>query len=144
MEISRGYYQEVLPHIQHPWSLLMTNEGETENLIVTHTDAMFLLDGAFLSSVNDTFCEQRRWSSWRQEICWKVLISNGSQCCADHQELWAPSWNKVHSIINNYVVLQLFTGREEFAIQFKTNSENFSIRILLCIWGTTERHWLNL
>lgn len=54
VEMSRSCYEEVLPHIQHPWSLLKANEGETENLIIMCTDATFLLDRTLLSSVSDT------------------------------------------------------------------------------------------
>ena len=54
VEMSRSCYEEVPPHIQHPWSLLKANEGETENLIIMCTDATFLLDRMFLSHVSDT------------------------------------------------------------------------------------------
>ena len=45
--------------------------------------------------------------------------------------------------LTTLLLLQLFTAREEIAIQFKMNSGNFSIYILLCIQGTFKRHMLS-
>lgn len=51
--------------IQHPWSLLKANEGETENLIIMCTDSTFLLNRTLLCERHFVRGEDDLHEDWR-------------------------------------------------------------------------------